>query len=275
MNNNNNQNGGLLYIGETLQIVSHAAKGHGMEWYGDRKAVQEQITPYYINYYEKEQAIYYCNAQKKAALCRMKIEDAEEQIIIKEPIDLLQRKEDKLYFLNIDKKLIYCYSLKERELERVLDTNVNHFLVTKKGILFATDKGLFRCSDDGREKEKLVEGEMIRIVDSEDHIAFIDKGRDYQIGYFALSDQSVKYIEDSRSTSLNIFGEYIFYSNGKDKNHIFRYGIDSEFNLKFIPQPAEYLHVIDQTLYYLNQDHKAFMKVSVQGGKPMPLIEEA
>lgn len=274
MSNNNQQNGGMLYLTDAVKIISQAARGKGMQWYGDRETTQEKITPYYINAYNKEKAIYYCNAQKNAALCKMRLEDAEEQIIIKESIDLLQKQDNMLYFINKNKNQLYTYALDGKEVEKVLDDKMRCFLVMDESILYATDKALFCCDLEGREKEKIVAGNMIRLVCNDEYIVFIDKDKAYSVGYMNLANNETSYIEGSIATSINIYKDNIFYNNGNNKNHIFRYGIDSEFDLKFIPQPAEYLHIFDETLCYLNQDSKVFMQVSVQGGKPMPLVGE-
>ena len=88
-----------------------------------------------------------------------------------------------------------------------------------------------------------------------------------------ISGEDLQKIEGSKATSINVYEDCIFYNHANDKSHIYRYSVDNEFNIKFIPERADHIHIIEDTIYYLNQDSKLWMHVPVHGGKPLPLTE--
>ena len=275
MQNNNIQNGGLICdVNETL-IVGKVLEKRGMHWIEPEGSfVQNEVMPWFICSDEKGETIYYSDALKGNCLCKMLMHAPIGQVILEEPVYLLQSYEDHLYYLSEKNRGLYSYSLQEKQARKLIDEEITTFTVGKDAIWYGSSKGIVTCNLKGRESEKLCKNEACRIVINETQLAFVDKSNNYSVAYVKQENGEVATIPGSMATSANLYGDYVFYNHAKDKGHIHRYSMENEFDLKFIPEKADYIHIIGDYMFYLNKEQRQWMKVSVQGGKPKVLIDK-
>ena len=224
--------------------------------------------PWFINYDSNTNYIYYSNVSKDNYLCRIDLESKEEIILEREPVYLLVNISDELYYINEKDRNLYSYDIGTKKINKLIDEPINTFYIDGETILYSNAKGITRLNNKNGSREVFSKQVAIAICKQDDLICFIDQ-KDYSINY--LYEGEFKRIEDSKTMNLNIYKDCIFYSNANDKSHIYRYSVDSEFNIKFIPERAQYIHIIEETMYYFNQDTKEWKYVSIFGGKPQVL----
>lgn len=269
----NIQNGGLICKMNGDIILGEVTKASGMCILKPANELSEnKIMPWFINSDEVENRIYYSDALKENYLCKMELSNRVEQTILTEPVYLLKRYGEQLYYINEKNRYLYSYHLQDRSISQLVSEEVSTFTINEDELWYSSSKGVMHATLGGQLKDRVSKHEAIRLVGTKEVLFFIDKEEDYKVSYIDLKTGEIQTIEGSKATSLNIYGDCVFYNHIKDKSHIYRYSIANEFNIKFIPERADYIHLIEDTMYYLNQDKKLWMKVSVQGGKPIALI---
>lgn len=272
MKTNNIQNGGLICQIDDKVVIGNKVKGTGMYWLQDNKYQElKEIMPWFMN--ADEAYIYYSDEMKDRYLCRMAIGDRVEVTLIKEPVYLLQRHKNDFFYINEKNRQLYCYGIEDRAVHSIIDQEISNFVITQEGICYSNERGIFMTSFNGRENEKISKHQAIRLICDENYLVFADKEQEYILSYINLQSGDIKTIEGSMTSSILARDGQIFYSNAKENSHIYRYSIESDLQFKVVPERADYLHLIDNNLYYLSKDKKIWMKVPVQGGKATPVIE--
>ena len=257
---NNIQNGGL--VSSIQGDIIHCNLS------GEMSIAGINTIPWFINYDITRNYIYYSNSLKDNYLCKIDLTSKEETVLLKEGVYLLVYSDSKLYYINEANKNLYSYDIGSKSATRLIDEPINTFYIDGETILYSNEKGISKMNIEGGSRETLSKQVAVAISKQDDLICFIDQ-KDYSINY--LYEGEFKRIEDSKTMNLNIYKDCIFYSNANDKSHIYRYSVDSEFNIKFIPERAQYIHIIEETMYYFNQDTKEWKYVSIFGGKPQVL----
>lgn len=272
MKANNIQNGGLICQVDDKLVIGNRVKGTGMYWLqGGRCQELKDIMPWFMN--EDEACIYYSDELKDRYLCRMSISDRVDVTLVKEPVYLLQRHKNDLFYINEKNRQLYCYSIGDRAVRSIIEQEISDFVITQEGICYSNERGIFKTSFDGRENEKISKHQAIRLNCDENYLVFADKEQEYILSYINLQSGDVKAIEGSMTSSILVTDGQIFYSNAKENSHIYRYSIESDLQFKIVPERADYLHLIDNNLYYLSKDKERWMKAPIQGGKATPVIE--
>lgn len=271
MEENNIQSGGLICRLNEKLIIADVAKGIGMHWIQEDHQVLSQIMPWFLNV-DEEDNLYYSDALKACHLCKMSKGDQAQGILVSEPIYLLKKYGDTLYYINEKNRHLYSYSLSERAVKKIISEEISVFTVGEDTIWYTSNKGILSTDLRGENREKIGKNIAMRLVYDNDKLVFIDKNQEYAVSYIDIKTGTLQTIEGSMSSSINVYDDLIFYNNIKDKSHIYRYSTDSEFNIKFIPERSDYIHIIGEAIYYFNQDNRVWMKVPIQGGKPVMLM---
>lgn len=272
---NNIQNGGLICKEASTLIVGQVAKGKGMTYLqvvGD--FTQEEVMPWFMNLSQDEQYVYYSNALADNFLCQMNLETQLSEVLLKEPIYLLQLEGKTLYWIQESNHHIYSYDLLVKESKKVIDEEVMTFNLVNGDIWYATKQGIFKCDSKGIGSKKYHPQGAYKLVCNDEEVAWIDYTKEHQVAYMNQSGGEVSYIDNSKSTSIQCYRNYIFYNQAQDRGHLYRYDIKNGLDIKFVPEQVDYLHIIGDTLYYFNLDERVWKKVPVQGGKSSPIMTE-
>lgn len=73
-------------------------------------------------------------------------------------------------------------------------------------------------------------------------------------------------VNDENSAFINVSGEWIYYVNRSQHNHIFKVRTDGSVNEELLTDNVEYLFYYDDWLYYVNNKHRNFIyKVRTDG----------
>ncbi len=257
---NNIQNGGLVSVIQDDIIYSKLSE--------QSIIAGVNTIPWFINYDVDRDYIYYSNVLKNNYLCQINMVSREETVLLKEAVYLLVHNNGNLYYINEKNNNLYSYNIGSKKVIKLIDEPINTFYVEDETIWYSNTKGIMKMNINDGHQELFSKQKAVYICKTDDLICFINQ-KDYSISY--LIDGEIKQIEDSKASNINIYKDCIFYSNVNDKSHIYRYSIDSEFNIKFIPERAQYLHIIEDVMYYFNEDTKEWKYVSIFGGKPQVL----
>ena len=270
---NNIQNGGLICKEASTLIVGQVAQGRGMTYFEMVTDItQEEVMPWFMNADEIRHEIYYSNMLDRQALYRVDLESKINEVLLKEPVTLLQKHQDRLYFRNENNHYLYSFGLQGKEVKRLIEDDVVTFNIAGERIWYATNQGIFTCSLDGIEKEKVGKERAIRIVCNNNQIAFVDADKAYQVGYMSQFGGETKYLPNSVTTHIYLEEQYLFYSKTLEDGPLYRYSIEDGLEIKFVPEPTSYLHIEGQTLYYFNLDEKQWKKAPIRGGRALPLV---
>lgn len=271
MKANTIQNGGLICQIDDELVIGNKVNDAGMYWLqGNSHQELKDIMPWFMN--QDETFIYYSDELKDRSLCRMTISDGTDVVLVKEPVYLLQRYKNELFYINEKNKQIYSYNIDDRIVHNMIAQEVFDFVITQDGIYYSNERGIFIASFDGKENDKMSSHQAIRLNVDENYIVFADKEKDYVLSYMDLKTGDVKTVEGSMTSSILAVEGQIFYSNARENSHIYRYSIENDLQFKVVPERADYLHLIDNNLYYLSVDRKIWMKAPIQGGKAVPVI---
>lgn len=268
MKANNIQGGGLICTMQDQIIVSNLVNGIGMHWVESNKIFRD-IMPWFMIDYKNE--IYYSDASRNNSLYKLSLVDEVPKLLVSNPVYLLQQYEDDLFYINEDDRKIYKYSLQEKSKSKVVDDEVKVFIVGEDGIWYSNTKGIFHCDLQGRQNEKIEKCQSMRFALGEEHLFFIDT-TDYQVNFIELNTGKCDSIKGAMASSINVYKDLVFYNNVRDKSNIYRYSMDNKFEIKFISEAADCIHIIDEMIYYLNRDSKAWMQVPLYGGKSTILM---
>ncbi len=263
--NNNIQNGGLVCKLYDAIILANMNSGIGMHW--DQERYLAGVMPWFLNV--DGETLYYSDGAKGNYICQMT--DEREITLVEVPAYLVQQYKQYLYYINEEDSQLYRYSLYERQIQSVVKDTIETFILAEEHIWYTNEKGIFQQPLEGGMPQRICKNSALRLGYSNGKVFFIDKAS-YTINYIVIQTGEVITISEAVASSMNIYGDCIFYNNMNDKSHLYRYSLESEFNIKFIPERANYIHIIDETMYYFNEDQKIWMQVSVQGGKPIQVM---
>ena len=270
---NNIQNGGLICELEEQLLVTSLSDGIGLTLVQEeKKKYIHQILPWFMNQDLDKLKIYYSDGLKNNYLYKMDLSTYQDTLLVSEPTYLLQKVGQQLYYINEENKNLYSYHIQERRIRRIIEDTVQHFIIQDETLWYTNEKGIFAMELRTEHSEKINGSLAIRLVCEGQSLFYIDKKKDYAVCYMNTKKGQVEVIEGSMASSINAYGDVIFYNNVKDKSHIYRFSLENEFNLKFIPERAQYIHILNNKICYLNQDQKKWMVVPLQGGKPKCLL---
>lgn len=274
MKANNIQNGGLVCKANDKLILAGQVCGAGMYWVKNGITQEsKEVAPWFMNVDEDETFVYYSDACKERHLCKMSVRDRLEVTLLSEPVCLLQRYEDELFYINEKDRKLYSYAIEERGVRKVINEEVTNFIIAEGSICYSNEKGIYVTELSGAQGEKVSKQKATRLIYDENTLIFTNQGSQYEVYFINLQSGEERNIAGSMSSSMVAVEGQIFYSDAKESSHIYRYSIESDLQFKIVPERADYLHLIEDTLYYFNRDKQIWMQVPVQGGKPLPVLE--
>lgn len=274
--NTNNQNGGLVFEAENKLYVSDVYTYKGLITVEETKVHKiNDVMAWFINQDTNDKYLYYSNENKRNKLCRMNVEEKEENIITEDTIYLLTLYDNYLYYINQEDGKLYRCDKQGRYKEVVINDHVTSYMIADRKIWYGVESGIGTCNLEGFHKETLTKDTGTSIAYAEDALAFCNKNKNNCITVVDLIDAGQYDIDGSYATNISVYDNYLFFSHKKEQCAIYRYNLTNRDSIKFTSETAEYLHIIDKhIIFYDVYGTHDWMKVPISGGRAVPLYNK-
>ncbi len=271
----NNQNGGLILKHEDQIFITDISTYKGLNIIGDSNAKRiEGISPWFINRDEQDEYFYYSDESKKNKLCKIKLTEKEEKVIVDDSVYLVQAYQDSLYYLDLSDGHLYRCNPFGKHQEAIIKDQVISYTIQGEKIWYSIQTGIWQSNLDGSGKEKMLEvaGSCIAVTDSK--VIFCNINKNSCITILDLIEGKEYDIQGSYASHFNIYDNYLFFSNKKEQCALYRYDLLHKTSIQFASESAAYIHIIeDKVIFYdMYKTHK-WMQVAVTGGKTTLLYD--
>lgn len=213
--------------------------------------------------------IFYSNQRQKNALYKWSIELKTESLVLDKPCYGVILHEECLYFINENDGLLYCLPRNAKKETKVINEEINNFIIEDKLIYFATSEHIKRCDISGRNIEKLHDGSASMMILIDKKIAFADKNKQNTLALLDLETLTKENIEDISVSFMNTDRQYLFCANSQNDNNIFRVNPQNSKAIRVCSEHATFLHIIDDHLVFCIENE--WHKMSLYGGETIKL----
>lgn len=214
--------------------------------------------------------IYYSDQKRENSLLRFNVDTENIEVLLKSPCYGLIFLDGYCYYVNeIDKKL-YRFSVNEKKEEIIMDSNILCFYIEEDIIFYSTDRSIYCCTLKGEMKEEILAIPGIGLIALDEKIFFADKENDYILTMVDINSGERKIFEEVSPVSINTDGNYIYCSNRRHSNSIYRIDFKKETSIRICGESSEYLHIIDGELYFYS--NLGWYKMNLVGGQPQKIF---
>ncbi|MDR1687857.1 MAG: DUF5050 domain-containing protein [Clostridiales bacterium] len=211
-----------------------------------------------------DENIYFSDGSQNNYLCRINENDPEGSVILKKPCGNLILSGDWLYYINeLDYKIYRCLRSGRSE-SRIINEPAAEFIIYGKDeILYAPVSGGVK----GFGANLSADVKPARLCTAGKKLFFADKANNNYLTSIDLNSASG--YRENRMTDIvpayiNSSGNNIYFSNAQDKNNIYKMDTENDSLIKICGESAEYLHIVEDTLYFWNGN--VWKQVSLEGG---------
>lgn len=273
---NNNQNGGLVFKTEDNLYVSDVYTYKGLITVGEIKTeIIKDVIAWFINQDTNGKYLYYSNANKRNKLCKMNIEEKEENSVVEDPVYLITLYDNYLYYINQEDGKLYRCDKQGRYKEVIVNDYVMSYTIADHKIWYAVESGIGCCNLEGFDKETLSKDTGTSIIYAGDIAAFCNKNKNNCITVLDLIGSQQYDIAGSYTENINIYENHLFFSHKKEQCALYRYNLSSRDSIKFTSETSHYLHIIDKhIIFYDVYGTHEWLKIPVSGGRAIPLYHK-
>lgn len=269
--NGNLQSGGLiLKVGESLFITD--IKNYSGTYSLERGKAQAEPIHYeglfwFMN--ESGNFLYYSDQLKGNALCKLDIVKQHPEVLLDKPCYQAQRYEDWIYYIHEEDHYLYrCATNGKRDM-RLIDEQVESFLLYEGQIYYATPRGIKRSTETGEAREQiseLVASSMIRMGTK---LCLADKKNRHRLTLIDLETHTTTAIDSIDALSISTDGRYIYCANRLNDGSIYRVDPVHGGSIRICGESADYLHVLENDLYFCSG--REWYRISLFGGEAEPI----
>ncbi|TYQ16045.1 UNVERIFIED_CONTAM: uncharacterized protein DUF5050 [Acetivibrio alkalicellulosi] len=225
---------------------------------------------WFMNFFDSH---IFCSEQKKDnSLMKFDVNYSSEEIILNVPCYGLYGSDKYYYYINeVDRKLYRCF-INDRKEELIVDDQVICFCVSNRVLYYSTSKGIQSYNLDSEDKEHISDSHGINMMILSKSMLFTDVSNDYLLTTIDLETGRIDAIEDIYPGSINTDGKYLYCTNRKNSSSIYRIDIDRKNSIRICGDSGEYLHIIDDEIYFCNK--LEWYKMSKLGGQPNKVFNQ-
>lgn len=215
-------------------------------------------------------SVFYSDQKQHHALCRVDFENQREEVILDEPCYGLFLNEDWLYYINENDRKVYRCLTNGKSETKIIGDQVESFILEAGEIYYTTSQGIWRCSEKGGEKEAVNDVSASALLLLGGKLVFTNKNKQHQLTILDLHANSTKIVDGMAVSSLNTDGRYLYCANRLNDNSLYRIDTDQGNSIRICGESAEYLHVIENELYFCIK--REWHKMSLTGGEPQKIM---
>lgn len=210
-------------------------------------------------------SVFYSDQRRNNAICTIDIERQREELVLDKPSYGVILEDGLLYYINENDHKVYRCPKTGRAEERIVDEQVECFILEQGQIFYSNQQGIWVCSLTGKERDKISDTVASTIVLVDDNLAFCDKSKQNILTILNLRDSSTKQIDGMLPSSMNTNGRYLYCANRLNERTIYRIEPESGSSIRICGESAEYLHIIEDKLYFCIQ--REWHRMSLMGGQ--------
>ena len=178
----------------------------------------------------------------------------------------------RLLFIDEEDSQIHEYDPDKDRCSLVVKEKANSFILVTDMLYFAAENSLKSYNLRARRIDKLSNCAPICLNYTEGQLIFADKSHDYAVSAFDLRHEKLTILDRMPTQSMITSNEHVFVSDLSDNNSIVRINIRSGESIRFCGESADKLHIINDQLYFLNQnDSNTWHHLPLSGGRPNPV----
>lgn len=263
-------NGGLVIQTDSHLLVKDMI-GYSGTFMLNRATGERAMLDHHCWFMDVEDHFVYFSAQEQGhALYRLDLNSLKSECLINEPCYGLTRADQMLYYINENNRKLYRCTKEGRHNKKITDFAVDSFLINEGNIYLATQQGIRKCSLNGDECTVISDSIAIGMILLENTLIYANKSRNYTLTMLNATTCEEHSNAEIIPASLNTDGKYLFCTNRRNNNSIYRLDLSHGGSIRIYGDRAEYLHFIDEHLYFL---HKCeWFRMSTLGGQAVKVI---
>lgn len=161
-----------------------------------------------------------------------------------------------IYYINHkDSNRIYRMNLDGTGRKKLSnDKDMKNLSITNRYIFYASSQVLYRMNLDGSGRLKISAQGAENIVTDYRYVYYIDQAtRD--IMKVKFDGTGITRLSHDNAINLNISGNTLYYSNGKDYNKLYAITTEGKTKTKILDVPVYYPNIVNGYLYYIPDEH--------------------
>ena len=217
--------------------------------FGNKNIVSDFNKLWFMN--TDDEFVYYSDGTRGRFLYRYNESDTEGSAILKKPCTNLVLSGEWLYYINESDHRVYRCLRSGRSESLILQEEVSEFvMIDNHDMIYASETG-----DLASFGEILAKGvHPCRLCIANGKVFYADGSNNFFLTALSLAPNNnrVQCVGDIIPTSLNSYGQYIYFTDALKGNAIYRLHTEGEVPDEICEESAGYLHVIDEKLFYWN-----------------------
>ncbi len=268
--NGNIHNGGLALKQEGILFLADLRNYSGTFYKSEDSGETTLVDGVFWFMNPSYDSVYYSDQIQGNRLCRWDIASRTSEVLLDRPVYGLIRSEDWLYYVSETDQKIYRSLLNGKNESRITDEPIETFVVDRDVIYYVTLQGIRSCSPSGSNRELVSEAGAVHLIKLGHRLAFADKRNHYLLTVLDLHTGESQVYGDVSPSSLNTDGRYLYCANRSNENSIYRIDPETGGKIRIYGEAADYLHILDDSLYFCNR--REWYRMSLSGGQAVKVI---
>lgn len=217
--------------------------------------------------------VYYSDQRRRNAICFLDLEDGREHLILDQPSYGIVWDQGWLVYLNEEDGCIYRSDANGKQRDKLFGEKSSGFLLAGGLLYAATNRGIVCQRMDGAERELITDGITCGMVMAGGKLAYADHANRGRLTLVDTVTGQIDVMHDYVPISLNTDGHYLYCSNVHRQRSIYRIDPERMSGIRICGWHADYLHVIDDELYFVS--NREWHRMSLSGGQPRKVVGDA
>lgn len=230
--------------------------------------VDYQAMFWFMNYDGDE--VYFSDQRRNHSIYKWNIRENKESLVLEKPCYQIVLHGDILYYINENDRNLYCCTKNGKSVSKVVNEEINCFIVEGKSIYYSTASHIKICSLTGTNIKVLCNSLASIIILINETITFADRNNNYTLTMLDINTLKQITMPEISVSFMNTDGQYLYCTNSINDNNIFRVNPQSYKAIRMLNEQASYLHIVDDELYFCI--NSIWHKMSTSGGKPKKLL---
>jgi hypothetical protein len=218
-------------------------------------------------------AIYFSNQKDYDYLYCLDTESLQEKCLLQKPCANIALFEDKLLYLDEADSHVYRFDIQTGKTALLIKEEIFSFILYEGLLYGAYAKGLLEFDLRSGRSKLLTNHIPLCLNYIATGLVFSDRSKDCLLSGLEAGQREPQKINHIKTQSLIADENYIYAANLLDNSSIVRVDMASGETIRFCGEKADKLHIIEDHLYFLNQNDKnAWHRMPLSGGRSMRLL---
>ncbi len=210
-------------------------------------------------------SIFYSDQKRDNSLNRIDLREQREILLLDKPCYGVVLYKDFLYYINENDRKLYRCMINGRNEARIIDEQVEGFILEQGCIFYSTPQGIRSCSETGSQRETISDIPASKLVLIGERLVFSHKGRQHVLTIMDLNTGNANIVQAVAAASINTDGTYLYCANRLNGKSIYRIDPEHYSSIRICSESADYLHIIEKELYFYANSQ--WCRMSLMGGQ--------